>query len=396
MGEKTLLYRSGQERISLLAFKISVIVCGIYSVFVRKHLIYLTADQTLNIFSGMAQIVAASMGLIIATFGLTDNSDKIPEDASEAYMESRKYLFYSLIIIIILSIADIGLCLLALSVVRTYKVLFDLISTEAVVIFIFLMIRLFLFCSILNPMEIQKSSLAIKEAMNSEYKGSSTRVGYIEFIDAWNQLYEGLMRLANDIERNKNNQSVKHWYEIIRCLKSNGIINEPCVKMLSDLQRYRNALVHSVDSQKMVNKEIFEKAIRLKELFQRLVKEYFSDLNKDFLDRIKNIKNSRVYVELQKYVDENALTDYEKELLNKKLTEISYGNMTNDGKDILTQGEYTDSNEYKDYKKEINRILKYFKAFYGATRNDEGERITNLMNSGLLDYYEKKKREEEK
>ena len=112
------------------------------SIFSNISLIFLTENQILYIYSALAQIIGALLGLIIAGYSIIDSKIKTLGDEDHTITdytdELRHEYFTALIYIIVLSIMDILFCLIVLSIYNNiFHICLSFFMTETIIIFVF-------------------------------------------------------------------------------------------------------------------------------------------------------------------------------------------------------------------------------------------------------------------
>ena len=336
-------------------FGVTFLINCLNVIFFKWHIIYLSKDQILYIFSAIAQIVAALISVIIAAYGILDIKNKSKQaEQNEAYKNLRDNLFKALLRIIIIGVVDIALCLLVIATYEEFEGLYDFFSSEAIILLLLLFFNLFNFARYLNPDEIQRAADKILRAMEGEYSDKESDIPIGKFLEDYNNLESTIIQFAMDFSGYKDYYRQIHILDALKILDYNEVTDWQMDKIINDIRRYRNALVHSPEEQK-VNREIYDKLSHYLECFKQLFKTY-SDLDsEDKREKVLKIRETDVYRALEEYTEQNLLTDLENAICEAYCEEREF---TTD-----------------DFKK------------WGVTKELYGFKLAYLKKSGMLDLY---------
>lgn len=278
------------------------------SIFLKQQLVILKENQILYIYSSLAQIIGSLLGLIIAGYSIIDNKIRIKgeEDSTvtDYTEELRCEYFSSLILIIIFSVIDILFCLVVLSIYNdySYNVLLIFLN-ETIIIFAFIMMFTIRFVYYLNPLKLRQKGSDEKEEIERDYYKSTMEQNnkFSPFVTYYNLLEKLIKTYACELIDNLDNVYKMQIYEALDILLQREIINREIYNRINELRRYRNALVHSFDTDKAVESSIF------------------SDLEQIYT-KLKNVYDNREST--------NLYNESKKELF-KYSHEIGYGNIEN-------------------------------------------------------------------
>ena len=250
----------------------------------RIELFPLIENQILYIYSSLAQIVGALLGLTIAGYSIIDSKMKnlaLNDTTISAYVEDIRDDYYkSLIHIIGLSSATIFLCLIVLAVYKgNFTNLSPFFMTETMLIFVFAMIEVIEFVRYLNPNAISEKSSNDKKTIDSEYKTDSTNSSetFSPFITYYNLLEKLLKDFAHKLTNSTSPPYNIRYTEALDILLYNKIISKESYSMINEFRYYRNALVHSLNSDKSVNPLIYNNLEKTYTLLKELYNTYLKN-----------------------------------------------------------------------------------------------------------------------
>lgn len=282
--------------------KILIILFGFLSIlnlinccFFHFSNIYMTENQILYIYSSLAQVIGALLGLTIAGYSVIDSkiqSIGATDDTITEYTESlRSDCFHSLIYIIIFSVIDIIFCLITLAIYNEDNAFFLLLTfflTEAILLFLLIMTEVIKFALYLNPTSIKEKSMKEKYIIDNEYSSNKeNKNSFSSFITYYNLLEELLKQYACELTCSPQSMHNLHIFDALNILQQNQIINGRAYYLINDLRRYRNALVHSPDIDKSVNTVIYNE---LKDIYTLIHDIYmFKDNNDIKLQKINKL-----------------------------------------------------------------------------------------------------------
>ena len=259
----------------ILTFIILTLFNYINCNFMHIYYVILTENQILYIYSSLAQIIGALLGLTIAGYSIIDSKIKSLGDEDTTITdytnELRQEYFISLLCIIILSIINILFCLIVLSIYNNqlYTCL-DFFMTETITIFIFIMLFTINFVCYLNPSKIQKKGSTEKKEIEKEYSSSSPEKTdtFSPFVTYYNLLERLIKTYACDLINSKPAILKIQIFEALDILLQHEIINRKIYNRINELRRYRNALVHSLDTDKTVDNIIYHDLEKIYKLLQ--------------------------------------------------------------------------------------------------------------------------------
>lgn len=228
-------------------------------------IIILLENQILYIFSSLAQIVGALLGLTIAGYSIMDSKLKSLGDSDSSITEYtdelRSNYFSSLMSVIILSIIDIIMCISILSIYNNWlDVLLPFLSIQALIIFIFIMIEIIYFVNFLNPNKLNELGSSDKESIEKGFKtstSSSSGASFDSFVTTYNLLEKLIRDYACELVGGDYFSSKFQIINALNVLVKYEIINRQTLSIINELRRYRNALVHSLDTDKSVNQNVY-------------------------------------------------------------------------------------------------------------------------------------------
>lgn len=302
-----------KHKILFLAF--AILIVDTFSL-IFDPIIYLSENQILYLMSTMAQVVAGLFGLVLAAYAIIDPKLKTEEKNNEESEESlriiRKKYHANIIVLSILCAGTIFSCLLTLGC-------FEIVPNNFVSMLLnqssaFCMGSIILFlsfgCSLLNPNALSNLNSEALEEVNNDYEQKDLQ--FRPFIEVYSKLESLIIKYASeligkdtDCSDDKTNAKYKnmHTTQALRILQMNEIINEDIFLKIDELRRYRNALMHSEEHEK-VNSEVYND---LQEMYRLLYAVY--EVQNDVVVRNERIK------ELYKFGRRVSLSKREKEIL---------------------------------------------------------------------------------
>lgn len=290
----------------------------------KWHLIFLQKEQILSIFSSIAQIVAAFISVSIAVYGILDIKSKtVDVDSDEAAVILHENLFDSLLGIIVCGVIDIALCMLTLALFESVDCLYDIFSTESIFLLAFLVFNLFCFANYLNPKEIVEVAKRISNEMEREYEEKGEEIPYDKFIVEYNRLESRLIEFSQKIVKNKEYYNRPRLTDALQILQQNEILDWQMGKVIRDVQRYRNALVHNCDRQS-VSVEIYEKLFKNLEYLNNIFEIYSEQGEKSVHEKVQMIRSSELYQEYEVYIKKNLLTDLERAICDSEIEDRTF------------------------------------------------------------------------
>lgn len=259
--------------------------------------INLVENQILYIFSALAQVVGALLGLTIAGYSIIDSklksigaSDSTITDYTD---DIRNDYFFSLMMIIILSIMDILLCIFILCIYNNiFNIVAPLLMNQSMLLFIFIMIEIVYFVNFLNPNKIKEKGSADKETIELSFESnpvsSSDDDSFSPFVTYYNLLEKLIRDYACELVNSPYSSNKLKIMDALYVLVKYEIISKQTSSIVDELRRYRNALVHSLDTDKTVNKSAY---LELEKIYTTLKDIYDNRDNQELF----NEKRSAFY-----------------------------------------------------------------------------------------------------
>lgn len=257
----------------------------------RTQIILLSENQILYIYSSLAQVIGALLGLTIAGYSMIDSKMKSLSETDTTvteYIEDvRRDYYVSLMHIIILSAINIILCLTVIAIYdNKFYIFSSFFMTESIIVFIFIMIELIRFVCYLNPKVINEKGSLDKDSIDAEYNRTTVNNESIENFSPFITDYNLLERLIKDfacylIESPDSGHKIQ-IFDSLNILLRYEIINREIYSIIDEFRRYRNALVHSLDTDKSVNPSIYQKLVTIHKLLKSVYDTKISGNDKEF------------------------------------------------------------------------------------------------------------------
>ncbi len=331
-----------------IIFAITILnICNLH--FFRIHFYALNENQILYVFSILAQVVAALMGLIIATYSLLENKKELEreDDAYDLYAAIRKKQYRALKKVTGTGTVTIILSILSITLYDNQnKIIFDFVSNEAMLLFVVVVFYVIVFVFQLDPEGIKKEGKYAIGLINIGYSGSGkiSKVSCGDFIIMYKRLENLLIRFALDIDSSKAIGSVIERYtfrEALMVLVEYKIIDHNARDLIDNIRIYRNALVHSMEQDNNISCNIGSILNELYYILSGLYEKY-QRINKE----LDSLYNTKEYKEFIAYADKNQLTENEKKIVR-----------------AIYNGDRTVMSEYKTMKRQLHdraqRLKKY-------------------------------------
>lgn len=273
------MYNSQNMIQKITTLSLIILTClNLYnSIFSNVILLFLTENQILYIYSALAQIIGALLGLIIAGYSIIDNKIKTIGEEDHTITdytdELRHEYFTSLIYIIILSIIDILSCIITLSIYNNgFNIYLSFFMLETIIIFIFIMIFTFHFVCYLNPSKLQEKGSIEKKDIEKDYSSSTTEQtdNFSPFVTYYNLLEDLIKTYACELIDNQVTVYKIQIFGALDILLRNEIINKEIYNQINELRLYRNALVHSLDTDKTVEPNIYNNLEKIYTLLKNI------------------------------------------------------------------------------------------------------------------------------
>lgn len=275
---------------------------------------FLNENQILYIYSALAQVIGALLGITIAGYAVVDQKNKKMkdfDDSVEEYIDRISENQYQIVKRIIwLSISALVLCFGVLSSYRLFDQIVSFGMVEAMILFGMIIFALLDFSRFLSPDTIKKMS-SKDTAMYDEVRTSLDEIySFSRFITLYNQMEETIKYLsAVQIDRQQSLYKIQ-TKEAMMILLNYEIISQQTNNVIQDIRMYRNALVHSASEDKNVNSDMYE---RLKDILffltrikESIVKgEDYSQYTEELSEYVANLKMTKVEERILEYIREH-------------------------------------------------------------------------------------------
>lgn len=326
-------FKECKLRTKIAGFSIILLLNASLSFCIKPHIL-LNENQILYLMSTMAQVIAGLFGLVLAAYAIIDPKLKEVGSKDERLADSVEILrhkyFNNIISLSFMCAITIISCLFTLS-------LYDEISSKTIPIILnqstllcigSIILFLYFGCSLLNPNAL--SNLSKEELKNIEKEYGGIDKDFKPFVAYYNRLESLIIGYATELMNQELKLTVSYKYvdykkrhiQIIQALEILGmkeIINRNIYKKVDELRRYRNALVHSLDDEK-VNPIIFEE---LKSLYQKLYDVYQNKDNEELWNQKR--------LELYQYGEQITLSEMDKKILEmiERDSNVTLGEIAN-------------------------------------------------------------------
>ncbi|KEZ87379.1 hypothetical protein IO99_06060 [Clostridium sulfidigenes] len=326
-------FKECKLRTKIAGLSIILLLNASLSFCIKPHIL-LNENQILYLMSTMAQVIAGLFGLVLAAYAIIDPKLKEVGSKDEQLADSVEILrhkyFNNIIILSFMCAITIISCLFTLSLYyeissKTIPILLNqstLLCIGSIVLF------LYFGCSLLNPNAL--SNLSKEELKNIEKEYGGIDKDFKPFVAYYNRLESLIIGYATELMNQELKLTVSYKYvdykkkhiQIIQALEILGmrkIINRNIYNKIDELRRYRNALVHSLDDEK-VNPIIFEE---LKSLYQKLYDVYQNKDNEDLWNQKR--------LELYQYGEQITLSEMDKMILEmiERDSNVTLGEIAN-------------------------------------------------------------------
>lgn len=304
--------------IEILLILIIMVINAVISYFL-KPLLLLSENQILYLMSTMAQAIAGLFGLVLAAYAIIDPKLKevgSKDDQSADSIEKLRHKYFNNIIVLsIMCGMTIISCLFTLSTYAelSNKIIPILLNQSTLLSVGSIILFLYFGCTLLNPNALSNLSKEELKSINKEYgdedKDFKPFVAYYNRLEALiigyaTELMNQELKLTKSYQYMSNGKKQIHIIQALEILNMKEIINRDILIKIDELRRYRNALVHSLDEQK-VNPAIFEE---LKTIYEKLYEIYQSkDDNELWRETIRNLYN---------YAEKIKLSELDRKILD--------------------------------------------------------------------------------
>lgn len=245
------------------SFSITISVCLFISTIASTILSFfpplflLNENQSLYLFSAMAQIIGGTFGLTLTAFVFfvdkfkeSSKNDDILYDATNSLL--CKY-FYILIMIAITCGTSIFLCIIGIIILHNCTIVYPFIVNESIFLFIIGITSILLFgTTLLDPTKLDNEIFNMKKEVEKSYKNSNTTIpgDFRDFLKSYNLLECVIIEFAKKCLESQNTSRNNYRPQIIQSLDvlvHAEIITNLLQNEINDFRMYRNALVHGID-----------------------------------------------------------------------------------------------------------------------------------------------------
>lgn len=327
-------YFKGCKLVTKIAGIFIILLLNASLSFCIKPHILLNENQILYLMSTMAQVIAGLFGLVLAAYAIIDPKLKEVGSKDEQLADSveilRNEYFHNIIILSFMCAITILSCLLTLSLYDeiTSKTIPILLNQSTLLCVGSIILFLYFGCSLLNPNAL--SNLSKEELKNIEKEYGDIDKDFKPFVAYYNRLESLIIGYATELMNQELKLTMSYKYidykkkhiQIIQALEiltMRQIVDRNIYKKIDELRRYRNALVHSLDDEK-VNPIIFEE---LKNLYQKLYNVYQNKDNEDLWNQKR--------LELYQYGEKITLSEMDKRILGmiERDSNVTLGEIAN-------------------------------------------------------------------
>ncbi len=240
----------------------------------------LTENQIVCIFSSLAQLVGALVGLAISGYSIVDSNYKEMGEKDNTVTDYtnrvREEQFHSLMYIISCSIGAIILSLVVLAI-YTYdwpRVIF-FFMVETMILFTFTMVEVTRFAYRLNPNTINKYGSYEKEEISqnlspSQETANESRAPFTTYFELLEQLLGDYAKEFIHESGGKEELSLKAAMDI---LLRHQILDRQTYSCILELQKYNNALHHSLVGDRGIDLGMFQMLESLYEMIKAMYRQ---------------------------------------------------------------------------------------------------------------------------
>ena len=163
------------QSVILLLIGITTAINMINCIYIKKQFVLLEENQLLYIYSSLAQVIGAILGLTIASYSMIDSKMKVyaeNDDTVEEYIdEGRRECYRCFLFIIVFCIFDIIFCLMTIATYsNNLNIYTPFLMTESIILFVFVLIEIFRFVMYLNPNEVSEKGEKDKKEIDLLYE----------------------------------------------------------------------------------------------------------------------------------------------------------------------------------------------------------------------------------
>lgn len=300
--------------------KILIVTCSTLTLlnllnccFAKYTLVSLSANQFLYINSSLAQVIATFMGFAIGSYAVLNPKIKdLPKKDTtiKDYAEDLSHdLFVSLMYIILPGTITIVFNLIAMGTNDdSFSRFVPFFTIESIILFLFVMIEVIVFARCLRPNAIKEKGSTVKKAIESAYPAESQNppsTTYSPFLTYYNLLEKILGTFACILTDSSCQTNVIPSSEALDILLCKNIINRETYSIVDEFLLYRNAIVHSLDTDKAVNPIIFSELENIYILLNTAYEAYISKDETAFRthqDKLLSYTSSHGYSKIDKNI----------------------------------------------------------------------------------------------
>ena len=198
------------QSVILLLIGITTAINIINCIYIKIQFVLLEENQLLYIYSSLAQVIGAILGLTIASYSMIDSKMKVyaeNDDTVEEYIdEGRRECYRCFLFIIVFCIFDIIFCLMTIATYsNNLNKYTPFLMTESIILFVFILIEIFRFVMYLNPNEVSEKGEKDKKEIDLLYEKNNDdklnskdnlKATFSMFVTNYNQLEQTLIKLA--------------------------------------------------------------------------------------------------------------------------------------------------------------------------------------------------------
>jgi uncharacterized protein YutE (UPF0331/DUF86 family) len=279
-----------------------------------KPLFLLNENQTLYFLSTIPQVIAGIFGLTLAAYIFFLDKFKESAKSDDTYFEamnsliSQHYTTLKLIAIncgFALILSTFGIILLP---PLQNQILYSFLINQISIFFIIAIISILIFgITLLDPEKLNKETSILKRKAEEFYQDKmkikrDAEGNFNEFLISYNLLENLIISFAERLNKERANvypySNYRFKPKIIDSLKilcKNEVVSVGVIEEINELRKYRNGLVHGIDSSISISQSINN---RINEIFEKLNNMY--ELYKPFEERNEQYRDvwNKAYKEL--------------------------------------------------------------------------------------------------
>lgn len=226
------------QSVILLLIGITTAINIINCIYIKIQFVLLEENQLLYIYSSLAQVIGAILGLTIASYSMIDSKMKVyaeNDDTVEEYIdEGRRECYRCFLFIIVFCILDIIFCLMTIATYsNNLNIYTPFLMTESIILFVFVLIEIFRFVMYLNPNEVSEKGEKDKKEIDLLYEKNNDdklnskdnlKATFSMFVTNYNQLEQTLIKLARKVINSEDSYYKIKIFDALDILFNGGII----------------------------------------------------------------------------------------------------------------------------------------------------------------------------